>query len=63
MTGPVPTVNPKRDIVTLAMLALGGPFLHTSRVETVLIGALFVGVGVYGTVDSLAAVVSRYVRL
>ncbi|UVE51148.1 hypothetical protein KU306_04500 [Haloferax larsenii] len=62
MAVPIPTVNPKRDVVTLSMLALGGPFLHTSRLETVLIGVLFVAVGVYGTVDSLAKVATRYIR-
>ncbi|KTG20130.1 hypothetical protein [Haloferax profundi] len=56
-------LNPKRDVVTLSMLVLSGPFLATSRLETVLIGVLFVAVGVYGVVDSVAALVGRYVRL
>ncbi|MRW96806.1 MULTISPECIES: hypothetical protein [Haloferax] len=56
-------MNPKRDVVTLSMLALGGPFLATSRIETALIGILLIAVGVYGTVDSLAGLVGRYVRL
>ncbi|KAB1192918.1 hypothetical protein GJR96_05440 [Haloferax sp. MBLA0076] len=56
-------LNPKRDVVTLSMLVLGGPFLATPRPETALIGVLFVAVGVYGVVDSVAAVVGRYVRL
>ncbi|MFC7205148.1 hypothetical protein ACFQJC_16640 [Haloferax namakaokahaiae] len=45
------------------MLALGGPFLNTSRPETALIGVLFVAVGVYGTVDSLGALIERYFHL
>lgn len=45
------------------MLALGGPFLNTARPETALIGVLFVAVGVYGTVDSIAALVGNYLRL
>ncbi|KAB1187169.1 MULTISPECIES: hypothetical protein [Haloferax] len=56
-------LNPKRDVVTLSMLVLAGPFLATSRLETVLIGVLFVAVGVYGAVDSVAALVGQYIRL
>ncbi|WP_410766176.1 hypothetical protein [Haloferax sp. DFSO60] len=57
------TSHPKRDLVTTAMLALGAPFLHTPRPEIVLIGVLFVAAGVYGTVDSIAELVTKYVRL
>lgn len=42
------------------MLVLAGPFLATSRPETAIIGALFVAVGVYGTVESLAAAILAY---
>jgi len=54
------TASPKRDVVTVSMLVLAGPFLATSRPETAIIGALFVAVGVYGTVESLAAAVAAY---
>ncbi|AHZ22870.1 hypothetical protein E6P09_02845 [Haloferax mediterranei ATCC 33500] len=62
MTRCGPIASPKRDVVTLSMLALSGPFLSTSRPETTIIGVLFVAVGVYGTVDSLAAFVGYYIR-
>ncbi|MFC7130410.1 hypothetical protein [Haloferax chudinovii] len=54
------TGSPKRDVVTVSMLVLAGPFLATSRPVTVSIGALFVAVGVYGTVESLVAAVGPY---
>ncbi|GGC49657.1 hypothetical protein [Haloferax sulfurifontis] len=54
------TASPKRDVVTVSMLVLAGPFLATSRPVTVVIGALFVAVGVYGTVESLVAAASAY---
>ncbi|ELZ95313.1 hypothetical protein C440_09552 [Haloferax mucosum ATCC BAA-1512] len=62
MTRRGPVASPKRDVVTLSMLLLSGPFLSTSRPETTAIGVLFVAVGVYGTVDSLGRLVERYVR-
>ncbi|ADE03308.2 hypothetical protein [Haloferax volcanii] len=54
------TASPKRDVVTISMLVLAGPFLATSRPVTAIIGALFGAAGVYGTVESLAAAVAAY---